>query len=658
LLSARLSPPHLERLSWPLILVAFSASLALAAHPADGKLEAALAAGGVAALVAAVGLFTANRLPVHRVAFEQAAGLVPATGLALLSLPAFVLALTDFPSFALAMVLFLLPVVALLFRRPQPLMTATAVQDFRHALRPLIVLAVVALALAVGLGVLATLAPRHLDGWATAAIMRAYRDAQDFAFSGDFRRDDNAWPALLAYLSWLFQVDTLVFYRTVLPPLVVMGSLLSFWALARTIFNSTALALVALAAQALILLTSITAFGFQLGWHVLFSAAEDKTAAAFVLLPVAAVYLVRALEDDRTEVDSWLPFTLLAAAIGVIHPVVALLLAMVTAVLLSIRLLVARSSLAQALPPLVIVVLAMLPSVLVFKDVSGDTEDLLSPGGEFFVGNRESLEALKVINFLGSGWAIVHPRTILTPLLIAGAVCAFLAFLRPRLAGMQYIAASLLVVGLVAFNPLAIRALSYLVTTQLTWRITWLLPAALGLTLAAALVAERLRMGRQAIFYNLLGVGALAVFGFALIGPWTNHVAANLDVTDAPERELWDPPADTEGLAHALRNAAQTGDVVLAPPNYNSVLPAFTSYPSVVVRGLARVRPSRELGERSERYEDVLAFYLDPSHESLLAMREKYGVDFVLLADGEFCQRPPIRDGLALSIYVVDDDGC
>ncbi|HET9200609.1 MAG TPA: DUF6077 domain-containing protein, partial [Dehalococcoidia bacterium] len=384
--------PQLEQLSWPLILVALSASLALAAHPAEDKLEAGLAATGVATLVVAVGLFTASRLSVRDLSFDQLAGVVPASGLALLSLPAFVAALTNFPSFLLAALLFLLPIAILLFRQPARLMEADALSRFLSDLRPLILLALVALGLSIGLLLLATLAPRHLDGWATAAIMRAYRDAQDFAFSGDFRRDDNAWPALLAYLSWIFQVDPLVFYRIVVPPLIVVGALLSFWALARTVFNSAALALFALAAQALILLTSITAFGFQLGWQVLFSAAEDKTAAAFVLLPVAAVYLLKAFDDDVPERDSWLPFVLMAAAIGVIHPVVALLLAMVTTVLLLIRLLVRQSSLREIIPPLAVVLLALLPSVLVFEDVSSDTEDLLSPGGEFFIGNRDSLE--------------------------------------------------------------------------------------------------------------------------------------------------------------------------------------------------------------------------------------------------------------------------
>ncbi|MPZ24169.1 MAG: hypothetical protein GEU28_11665 [Dehalococcoidia bacterium] len=610
------------------------------------------------ALLSAVGSLALPRLISDPLPFELAVAAVPALGIAILALPAFVATLLNV-SFWLATPLFLLPLLVLLLVPARPLLDRVEVAALPGELAryvPLVVVALIFFGLLTWLG---ALSPRHIDGWAATAVMRAYRDDLDFAFSGSFRLDNSGWPAVLSYLSWLLKVDPLLLYRTILPPVVVAGSLVATWGLAAAVLRNHGLALLALAVHCLLLLTSITAFGFQPGWQLLFSAAEDKTVAAFVLLPVAAGFLVVASGRANPRPTDYLPFAVLALAVGVIHPFVALLMVMVTTVYVLLRVALGSVRPVAALVPVAACLAALVPAALVFTEVSGKTVDLLSPTGEFFVGNRQSLEALGAIDFLGGGWAIVHHRTVYHPIILVGAVAGLLAIARPRDPGRQYILAALLVVALVAFNPLALRVLSYVTTVQITWRITWLLPVALGLSAAVGLLIQ----GRSAnVRTAVLGFSAVAVAGafvFAMFGPWTNNARHNLDVSNAPEALGWRSPPNTGEVATALRELSEPGDVVLALPQYNFALPSYTSQPRVVYRGQGLIRPAEDLTEEAERFEDIAAFFDEPTPELLAAMEEKYSVDFLVLtgAGGALCPGEPLaRVGQTL-IYAVDESG-
>lgn len=650
-----------EGLGQPLALLLLAGSLVLLGEPASGKLEAAIGALSLLTLVVAVGLFALPRIVPWPLQVEQAVIAVPIFGLIVFAVPAFAVSLLNAP-FLLSAPIMLIPIATLLLCPPTALLAEGEVDGFLRETRGYWPLALVAAAFSVFLVILAVYAPRLLDGWATTRVMRAYLDNSEFSYSGSFRHDDNSWPALLTYASYLLRVDALVLYRWILPPLVVLGSLLATWALALAVFERRGLALLTVVFYALILLTSIDIYGFQPGWWLLFSAAEDKTFAAFVLLPLGALFLLRGLA--ATEAPAWwrfLPFALLAVAIGTIHPYVAMMLTLVSAGLLLLRVATRVSSVRQVVPAAVALGLALLPGLLLYIDVSGRASELFTPEGEFFSGNRQMLETIELVNFLGNGWAVVHPRTIAHPLMLAGGALGLLSLLRLRNPGRQYILAALLVIVAVAFNPLALRVLGYAVSVPPSYRLIWLLPAALGLAGGVDFLLRALGVQRREAALGLVAPAIVAIFAYSMVGPWTSDVRESFEV-DPPPGTFWDGPPETPELAALLRSLGEKGDVVLSPPEYNFVLPSYTSYPRVIHAGLGTVPPSAALEERAERYLDVTQFYGRPSPEEFERLRVKYSLDFLVLRQPGICQDEPIAilptRAEPLVIYAVNDSGC
>jgi Family of unknown function (DUF6077) len=617
-----------------------------------------MAAAGLASAVIAAGLLVLSRLMVGPLTWLELLGAVPATGLAGLLVLFYPFALLNV-SFVLASVATAAVTVAV---ATLPARAGAPEKPLRDVLLGNIPLIVGVAALAAGLTLLAALSPRHLDGWAATTIMRDYYDALAFDTSGSFRSDDSSWPALLSFSSWVFGVDPLVLYRVILPPLVAPAVVVATLALARRVLDRDQPALFGAGFQCLLLLTSITAVGFQPGWQVLFSAAEDKTVAAFVLLPIAGMFFIRALEQGDGDWRHWALFALTALAVGVTHPFVAILLAMVTLGVAAYRLL------SRASPPRVgaiaaaIGLLALVPGVLVYATLPGDKDEVISADGFSYQGEREANELLEVINYLGDDWFVVHPGTIDQPLLIAGGLLSLFAVLSLRQAGSQYILASTLIVALVAFNPLSLRLFSEFVGNVVSWRITWLLPAALGAGLGYRLLVDRVRAPPLA--GSLAGAGTLGVIlVVALVGPWTNRVYENLDVGDAPERELWDAPQGVAELAEAVDGvAADDNEVLLAPPRVSAVLPAFTNELEVVYRGKGIVAPPEDRPDELARFNAIVGFYTGPTQETLVELHERYDVTLVAIdhqrASVLDCSVDPLATTNEFLVYRVSDEGC
>jgi hypothetical protein len=163
------------------------------------------------------------------------------------------------------------------------------------------------LGLAVGAGLLTLVTPHDVDDWYYLAYIR------DFAADHPLRSENAivspgspapqriwyaSWWVVEAMLSRASGVDPIASHQVCLPLLIVPFSMLAAFMLARRVFRSERMALLASAFQMLFYLSSAYPYNTA-GWFTFCRMSQDKALACFVMVPVAIALALMYMERRK-----------------------------------------------------------------------------------------------------------------------------------------------------------------------------------------------------------------------------------------------------------------------------------------------------------------------------------------------------------------------
>ncbi len=384
--------------------------------------------------------------------------------------------------------------------------------------------------LCIGLGGVAALpfwAGDHLEGdlddWTYMAYVKGFQDTAEINAAEPFlgtggdvnpRMRSNVWVLVQSHLSDVADVPPEALLLKYLRPILTICAVAAMYAFSRSLFKSATVGLVA----------AVLLLGYGLidlsphegmGRNLLIRIGEDKMVSAFVMLPLALMFLGRFVE--RRTAQSFAGFALIAGAMAFIHPVPVFLLAVVIISFAGVRALATRS--VQAVLP---VALLLVPVGLAMIWPFFQRQLLVDVAPDLFGTEASSItfrDQFHVIE-LGGGFLIGNYHMILHPMMLAAILCCPLVWLLGR----HSVASQLLLAGVVGgltvfFVPIFATPVSKLMTPQTLWKVPWIIPAA---PILAYLTYEA--VGRLQVMVNshvVRGVApslvAILVLGGALV---------------------------------------------------------------------------------------------------------------------------------------------
>ncbi len=460
-------------------------------------------------------------------------------------------------------------------------------------------LMVVLVCIAVGAGLVTTVTPRDDDDWYYTARIADYAAggriaSEDAVFGGGGPAAGRSWfggwwvaEALLARAGGLDAVDC---HQVYLPLLLVPFAVLAVFALARQIFQSVGLALVACCFQVLYYVSS--AFPHQsAGWMLLCRTAQDKSVASLIMVPVAvalALSLMRQASEQTSPGNRTSDILLLVVLVAatVVHPqgIVWGGVALIPFALLEVIRLRTRRSVVV----LCLILLAFSVSGGFLLSGRGTLEDAVEV---LRATNPESREVPSLASVYLPGETLMTPdepssgyiaekvdaadvgdplRVTRYPMAILGLASAFilLGFVHKSL-GARYLACVTFSVLFLVFTPPGAALGARLMTFRTLHRLTWLLPW--GLVIVFVLSGLKLRTRWVWVIF----VGIALVLARGNPGNYVKSLAV--------ERWRMRPATGVAEVLRALRTEPSPQGRVLATAETGRLVAGFApdAYPAI-----------------------------------------------------------------------------
>lgn len=501
------------------------------------------------------------------------------------------------------------------------------------------------------------------DMWVYLAWVREFLNAGTLALHEPYFGNEistlsrvkiNGWLLEQAALSRVSGIDPIELILGYLRPTLVVMSLLAFYALARTLFNSEMAALLSGSLYALFFLINLHPTLVSFGGEFIGRVAEDKFVARFLFLPITLIFAFLFLE--KRKLRHLVGFALLCWVVVAIHPVGLAIIGLCTAgfgvLYLAVNWLdkgawIRAVGLGAALLSFLLAPLSYLMAtgdslvaVLQSADISSGDPDVLANMVFVLPHRRKILE-------LGDSYYIMHPSLLLN-LAILVALFVGLPFLLWRLK--RSLAAQLLVgvllvsIAVCYLPPLATFFGDHIVSPGQLWRLAWPIPLAAVLSMGW-MVWEMTRYGQIGVnefkgsrrfvqFLPMMVICALIV------------VAAPVSLANARwvynTAEL--PPtvgSRFDPIFRWMQENIKEPSVVLAPNPESTGIPAYSAQANVVsLKGENILQHLDALKQRApgqieepKGALDVRSFFSRSPLEKKLGILRRHEVDYVMVPD-------------------------
>lgn len=509
------------------------------------------------------------------------------------------------------------------------------------------------------------------DIWVYLAWIREYLSGDALAstepyFGGDVglsRARINGWLLEQASLSRVSGVDPVELLFSYMNPALVVAALLSFYALARTLFESEKAALLCGCLYALFFLVNLDATRLSFGGEFTQRLIEDKLAAKFLFFPVALAFATAFLKGGG-RVYFW-SFAFLCCAVLVVHPVgfaiIGIAMAGFGVLYLAFNVRSREAWGRVSALGLAGVSVVAVPALAVFAATGEPLTDVLADS-DINSGDPDVLRNMifvqpkrgRIFEF-ADGSYIMDPSLVLNPVIAAAFLLGvpFLLWrLRGSLAAQLLLGTLFLTTVLVYVPPVTTFLGNNVVLPGQIWRLAWPIPLAATLTLGwlaweatglAGSALDKLRLTRplaRALPFLLVGALTVAAVPYARVG-----LEAIRDYS-GEARSAGVYPADS--IYPWLRaEAAASPLIVLAPDVESARIPAFSSEANVVSRRgslvlgvlpeLERRAPGRiEVPQGSL---DVREFFGGTTLQRGVEILRRNEVDYVMVQSGSGLDR-------------------
>jgi Family of unknown function (DUF6077) len=464
----------------------------------------------------------------------------------------------------------------------------------------------------------------------------------------------NGWLLEQAALSRVSGVDPVDLVFSYLNPVLVVVSLLAFYALARTLLKSEKAALFCGCLYALFFLVHLSVSRLTFGGEFIQRLPEDKLATKFLFLPMALAFAAAFLESGR-RVYFW-GFAFVCCAVMAVHPIGLAIIGLSMAGFGILHLATnprSREAWARisamglagvtvvAVPAIFILVVAGEPltAVLTDSDINSGDPDVLR--NMIFV----SPERNRIFEF-ADGSYIMHPSLLLDPVIAAAFLLGgpFLLWRLNRSLAAQLLLGVLVFTTVVVYvPPIATFLGDNVVLPGQLWRLAWPIPLAALLTLgwlvweatsrAAAWLGELRPTRYLARALPLLLVVVLTVVAV----PWATTGFELVQRHKEAARAMGFYPPDP--IFSWFRDELESPVVVLAADLQSARIPSYSSEANVVSRRgslVLRVLPKLEQRvpgqiEVPQGALDVQKFFSGTDLGTGIEILHRHEVDYVMV---------------------------
>ena len=496
---------------------------------------------------------------------------------------------------------------------------------------------------------------RDADDLVYVGYISSYADSDELDVSAPFlgtsqgtfsRMDVNVWVVMEALVAKTAGVKGFDLHMHYLPGMLTVLAVAAMFALAKGLFGSTRLALLA---AALILIHAFLDLAPQegIGRMLLLRMAQDKMAASFIFVP--AGILLGAWYLEKPTPSAYVAVLLAAGAALVVHPLGLMSIVVALSSVAILRVLVERSreslqSAAYLIGPWVVLGIAF----LVWSWLFVDRVVILGP----YLRSKFNVTELPGGMVIGNYHLLLHPMVLAS---MALAVPAWL--LARRQIGNQVLLGMVAGVLLIFFVPFVATPIAEATRDEAVWRLHRLIPVALVLAyvlhygmMKLSTMATDSRVGPLALllsFAQAPAVAVLLVFAAAFFIQEQYAVAddgAFYNRTSSTELLPWTggsiflggverafsadfrPTVSEQGLLEFLAEKAEPESTVLVEPNISvRFFPGVLSdIRQIAFPGVPQVQERRAVKARF--------FSSELKGAELLAALQRFRVDYVVVA--------------------------
>ena len=497
---------------------------------------------------------------------------------------------------------------------------------------------------------------RDADDLVNAAYVREYSVAELDASKpflnraqGQFgRMQFNVWVVYQGLLTQNSGVRAIDLLEKHMPPIMLLLVVASTFALARGLFRSDQIALLA-CALLLIYGASDLASHEGFGRNIFLRVSQDKMVASFILLPLSLLIATRYVEFAGRGL--YVGLLLAVAALTVTHPMSLMFFSAIVAVLALLRMATDRSQDMLARHALLLAPTAIASLGMLLGSRLGAGR-LLTIGEPF--RRVYHIADLPGDQIVGSYHLILHPF-ILGAVLLVPAIW----MLSKRSLGTQVLVASVAASLAMMFIPPVATALADIVNEEAVWRAYWLIPAPLIIAYGLHRLVARLPSGGPLMLGIRSSQGMAALLGVFVIGagsvfvqehytladdgafynrtsetlllPWTGG-SILLGGLDRAFSSDWRPTPAEQGLLDFLVEEAGPDSTVLIEPKISTrFFPAVLGPLQIGYNGAPQIQERREVKARFFRIYGS-GYDTDLKGAELLAALQRFGVDLVVVA--------------------------
>lgn len=498
------------------------------------------------------------------------------------------------------------------------------------------------------------------DMWVYLAWVREFLDAEKLALHEPFfghqigasRAQFNGWLLEQAAFSRVSGMDPVNLVLGYLKPVLVVMSLLAFYALAKTLLKSQTAALLASTLYALFFLVNLVPLLGGFGGEFIGRIAEDKFVARFLFFPTALVFAFLFLENRKPRY--LLIFAFLCWVVVAIHPIGLAIIGLSTGGFGLVHLAINWRKKEEWIGTLSLggAILSLLVAPLLYLLVTGDNLLAKLQSANISSVNSDKLDKLDNLVFilrsnakifeLSGGYYIMHPSLLLNPPILVAVVVGlpFLFWRLRRSLAAQLLAGMLLVSIIVCYvPPVATFIGNHVVSPEQLWRIAWPIPLAAFLTVGW-MVWEVTRLAQNGLRATegprrLIQVLPLLVVLCALTMA-APASAAGVEKVYGTDEVCSDP------IFHWIGGNIKETSVMLAPGSVNICIPAYSSQANVVsLRGWRVMKHQTALNKRvpgkvdvSQVALDVRDFFHRSTLDGKIGIIQSNKVDYVMTKAG------------------------
>ncbi|MCH8161401.1 MAG: hypothetical protein IIB88_05850, partial [Chloroflexi bacterium] len=494
------------------------------------------------------------------------------------------------------------------------------------------------------------------DDLVNAAYVREYSVAELDASEpfqnraqGQFgRMQFNVWVVFQGLLTQSSGVQAIDLLEKYLPPIMLLLVVASTFALARGLFRSDQIALLACA---LLLIYGVSDLASHEGFgrNIFLRVSQDKMVASFILLPLSLLIAARYLEVAGRGL--YVGLLLAVAALTVTHPMALLFFSAVIAVLALLRMATDRSPNMLARHALLLAPTAIASLGMLLGSRLG-VGRLLAIGEPFRRGFH--IADLPGDQIVGSYHLILHPFILVSIVLVPA-----IWLLSRQSLGTQVLVASVAASLAIMFVPPIATAIAGVVSEEGVWRAYWLIPAPLIIAYGLPRLVARLPSGGPLMLGIRSSQGMAALLGVFVIGAGSVLVQEQYALADdgafynrtsetrllpwiggsiflgGLERSFssdWRPTPAEQGLLDYLVNNAGSDSTVLIEPNISTrFFPGVLGDMQLGYNGAPEIKERRAVKARFFRIYGT-GYGTELKGAELMAALQRFGVDFVVVA--------------------------